>query len=106
MLSHDRAADRDTPRWARLAALACSAAVLAAPLFTPPPAKAAPVPAPPARPAPVRSFLQIRGDLWRASNGNWWTLVYNTPDGLLLVDTINTDYAAWLKGGLARRFPG
>jgi glyoxylase-like metal-dependent hydrolase (beta-lactamase superfamily II) len=61
----------------------------------------------PAAPAPpVRAFLNVRGDIWRASNGNWWSLVYATPDGLLVVDPINPDFAAWLKGELARRFPG
>jgi glyoxylase-like metal-dependent hydrolase (beta-lactamase superfamily II) len=106
MLSYDRAADRKAWRWARFAALACSVAALAGPAVAAPPPRAAAVPAPPPRPAPVRNFLQIRGDLYRASNGNWWTLIYVTPDGILLVDTINADYARWLKAELARRFPG
>jgi glyoxylase-like metal-dependent hydrolase (beta-lactamase superfamily II) len=63
-----------------------------------------PAAAPPA--GPPRTFVQIKDDLWRAGNGNWWCLIYNTPDGLLLVDTISPDFAAWLKGELAKRFPG
>ncbi len=58
------------------------------------------------RPAPPRTFVQIKEDLWRAGNGNWWSLIYVTPDGILLVDPINPDFAAWLKGELDTRFPG
>ena len=50
--------------------------------------------------------MQVKGDLWRAGNGNWWSLVYVTPDGILLVDPISPDFAAWLKGELQTRFPG
>jgi glyoxylase-like metal-dependent hydrolase (beta-lactamase superfamily II) len=69
---------------------------------------------PPATPAPTTSprplgsprlFVQIKDDLWRAGNGNWWSLIYVTPDGILLVDPISTDFAGWLRGELARRFP-
>jgi glyoxylase-like metal-dependent hydrolase (beta-lactamase superfamily II) len=67
----------------------------------------APRPAAPTPPrAPPRAFLPIKGDLWRAGNGNWWSLVYVTPDGIVLVDPISPDFAAWLKGELATRFPG
>jgi glyoxylase-like metal-dependent hydrolase (beta-lactamase superfamily II) len=52
------------------------------------------------------TFVQIKGDLWRAGNGNWWSLIYVTPDGILLADPLNTEHATWLKGELARRFPG
>src|SRR6185312_14772853 len=76
-------------------------------------AKPAPVdtsgqaPLPHGRPrVPVRSFQQVRGDIWRVSNGNWWSLVYDTPAGLLLVDPITPDFAAWMKGQFAVRFPG
>lgn len=55
---------------------------------------------------PVRTFQQVRGDIWRVGNGNWWSLVYDTPDGLLLVDPITPDFAAWMKGQFAERFPG
>jgi glyoxylase-like metal-dependent hydrolase (beta-lactamase superfamily II) len=55
---------------------------------------------------PPRAFVQIKGDLWRAGNGNWWSLIYVTPDGILLVDPISTDFANWVKDQLALRFPG
>lgn len=57
------------------------------------------------RQAPPRQFLQVSTDIWRAGNGNWWSFIYVTPDGIVLVDPINTDFATWLKGELARRFP-
>jgi glyoxylase-like metal-dependent hydrolase (beta-lactamase superfamily II) len=57
------------------------------------------------RAAPPRQLVQVKGDVWRAGNGNWWSFIYVTPDGILLVDPINTDFATWLKGELARQFP-
>ena len=57
------------------------------------------------RPAPPRKLVQVKGDVWRAGNGNWWSFIYVTPDGIVLVDPINTDFATWLKGELARQFP-
>jgi hypothetical protein len=50
----------------------------------------------PRRSGPPRVFVQIKGDLWRAGNGNWWSLIYVTPDGILLVDPISPDFATWL----------
>ena len=92
---------------AGLAAAACLAAFAAVPAAADAQARtAAAAPALPGPPAPVRKFVQIKDDLWRAGNGNWWSLVYVTPDGILVVDTINADFAAWLKDELARRFPG
>lgn len=58
------------------------------------------------RAGPPRVFVQIKGDLWRAGNGNWWSLVYVTPEGILLVDPISADFARWLKSEFATRFPG
>ena len=60
----------------------------------------------PQRPGAFRRFEQIKDDLWRAGNGNWWSLIYVTPDGILLADPISPDFAAWVKGELAKRFPG
>ena len=68
-----------------------------------------PAPAPtqaPQRSGPPRTFVQIKGDLWRAGNGNWWSLIYVTPEGILLVDPISPDFATWVKGQLAARFAG
>lgn len=59
-----------------------------------------------ARPTPPRSFVQIKDDLWRAGNGNWWSLIYITPEGIVLVDPISTDFAGWVKAQLETRFPG
>ena len=88
---------------AALAALACTGAFAQA--QTPAPA---PRPAPAAAPAPPpRPFVQIKDGLWRVGQGNnWWSLVYDTPDGLLIVDPLNPEFATWLKGELGRRFPG
>jgi hypothetical protein len=58
------------------------------------------------RSGPPRTFVRVKGDLWRAGNGNWWSLVYVTPEGILLADPISPDFAAWLKGELQTRFPG
>src|ERR1700723_236697 len=70
------------------------------------PAASAPAATAAQRRGPPRAFVQIKGDLWRAGNGNWWSLIYVTPDGILLVDPISPDFATWLKGQLAMRFPG
>src|ERR1700761_6817819 len=59
-----------------------------------------------AQTGPPRVFQQVKGDLWRAGNGNWWSLIYVTPGGLVLVDPISTDFATWLKAELQTRFPG
>jgi glyoxylase-like metal-dependent hydrolase (beta-lactamase superfamily II) len=71
-------------------------------------AAAAPSAAPPETPRPPRptNFVQIKGDLWRAGNGNWWSLIYVTPDGILLADPISTDFAVRIKAELEQRFPG
>ncbi|MGZ3275685.1 MAG: MBL fold metallo-hydrolase [Caulobacteraceae bacterium] len=88
------------------------AALLAATTLTPWSALAQPAPATPpaaaARPSPPpRPFVQIKDGLWRAGQGNnWWSLIYDTPDGLLIVDPLNPDFATWRKGELAQRFPG
>ncbi len=48
-------------------------------------------PAPPsAQFAPRKNTLtNVKGDLWRAGDGTWFMGILNTPDGLLLVDTLN-----------------
>ncbi len=88
-------------------ALACAAALFCltasgAQAANPPAAGAAPA----APRAPARAFQQVRGDIWRVSNGNWWSLVYVTPDGILLVDPISVEFSTWMKGEFAKRFPG
>lgn len=59
-----------------------------------------------AQPAPQRTIAKVTDDIYRAGNGNWWGLFAVTGDGIILVDPINADFAAWLKVQLAERFPG
>ncbi|HVY65669.1 MAG TPA: MBL fold metallo-hydrolase [Gammaproteobacteria bacterium] len=62
---------------------------------------------PPAvRPAPAREIIHVKGDLYRARNGNWYTAFLVTDAGIILADPINTDFAKWLKADLDTRFPG
>ena len=53
---------------------------------------------------PAREIIPLTGDLYRARNGNWYTIFLVTPDGIILGDPINPAFAAWLKGELATRF--
>jgi glyoxylase-like metal-dependent hydrolase (beta-lactamase superfamily II) len=67
----------------------------------------APTSTPAAAPrAPARAITHVKGDVYRASNGGWYVAILDTPDGLLLVDTISTTFSAWLKEELAKKFPG
>lgn len=59
-----------------------------------------------AQPQRENTFTPITDQIWRGSNGVWHSLVYVADDGILLVDTLNPDYAAWLKATLAEQFPG
>jgi glyoxylase-like metal-dependent hydrolase (beta-lactamase superfamily II) len=59
----------------------------------------------PAQPrGPAREIIPLTGDLYRARNGNWYTIFLVTPDGIILGDPINPAFAAWLKGELDQRF--
>jgi glyoxylase-like metal-dependent hydrolase (beta-lactamase superfamily II) len=54
-----------------------------------------------------REITHVAGDVYRASNNNgWYVGILDTPDGLLLVDTLNVEFAKWLKEALAKKFPG
>jgi glyoxylase-like metal-dependent hydrolase (beta-lactamase superfamily II) len=55
---------------------------------------------------PGRAITHVTGDLYRANNGGWYVGILDTPDGLLLVDTLSVDFAKWLKVELAKKFPG
>src|SRR5262245_45182499 len=55
---------------------------------------------------PPREITQVKGDLYRARNGNWYTAFLVTPAGIVLADPINTGFADWLKPELDKRFPG
>jgi glyoxylase-like metal-dependent hydrolase (beta-lactamase superfamily II) len=56
--------------------------------------------------APARTITQVKGDVYRANNGGWHVAILDTPDGLLLVDTISATFSKWLKDELAKKFPG
>ena len=63
--------------------------------------------APPGPPrAPARAISEVKGDVYRANNGGWHVAILDTPDGLLLVDTISVQFSTWLKTELAKKFPG
>jgi len=48
----------------------------------------------------------VAAGLYRAGNGNWWSLLAVTRAGIILVDPISPDFARWLKAQLDRRWPG
>src|SRR4029079_8805185 len=74
-------------------ALACAALMAATHAF----AQAGP---------PPRTIVRVKDDLYRAGEGNWYTVFLVTPAGIILGDPINENFAPWLKGELDRRFPG
>ena len=55
---------------------------------------------------PPREITQVEGDLYRARNGNWYTVFLVTPAGIILGDPINESFSPWLKAELDSRFPG
>src|SRR5262249_19489973 len=59
---------------------------------------------PPAR-GPAREIIRITDNVYRGRNGAWYSLFFVTPDGIVVVDPINPDFAGWLKGQIAERFP-
>ena len=64
---------------------------------------------PPAQPAaaprgPAREIIRIAPDLYRARNGNWYTIFLVTPAGIVLGDPINLDFARWLRTQIDERF--
>jgi glyoxylase-like metal-dependent hydrolase (beta-lactamase superfamily II) len=54
--------------------------------------------------APRRSIEQVAGGVYTAVNNNHRTVFLVTPEGILLGDPINVDFAKWLKAELATRF--
>ncbi len=48
----------------------------------------------------------VRGSLFRARDGARTTLFLVTPEGILLTDPLNVEFARWLKSELDTRFPG
>jgi len=54
--------------------------------------------------APTRAIVEIADDLYRAQNNNHHVLFMVTDEGIILADTVNTDFMTWLKGELDSRF--
>ena len=53
---------------------------------------------------PMRGIVNVTGQLYRAQNNNHYTVFLVTPDGIIMSDPINRDFARWLKGEIATRF--
>src|SRR6188474_657249 len=56
------------------------------------------------QPPPTRAIVNITGQLYRAQNNNHYTVFLVTPDGIIMSDPINRDFARWLKAEFASRF--
>jgi glyoxylase-like metal-dependent hydrolase (beta-lactamase superfamily II) len=52
---------------------------------------------------PARGIVNITGQLYRAQNDNHYTVFLVTPDGVIMSDPINRDFARWLKAEIATR---
>src|SRR4030095_1466288 len=57
-----------------------------------------------ARQPPQRGIVNITGQLYRAQNVNHYTVFLVTPEGIIMSDPINRDFARWLKTEFATRF--
>lgn len=57
----------------------------------------------PSAEGPVRNIEQIAGDLYRAQDGTHFTVYLVTPDGIILADPLNADFAGWLRTELETR---
>jgi len=53
---------------------------------------------------PARGIVNITGQLYRAQNDNHYTVFLVTPQGIIMSDPINRDFARWLKAEYATRF--
>ena len=53
---------------------------------------------------PLRGIVNVTGQLYRAQNNNHYTVFLVTPEGVIMSDPINRDFARWLKGEIAARF--
>jgi glyoxylase-like metal-dependent hydrolase (beta-lactamase superfamily II) len=59
-----------------------------------------------APPQSRREIIRVTDNIFRASDGIWYSLFLVTADGILLVDPLNTPFAQWLKAQIDQRFPG
>jgi glyoxylase-like metal-dependent hydrolase (beta-lactamase superfamily II) len=57
-----------------------------------------------AQQAPTRGIVNVTGQLYRAQNNNHYTVFLVTPEGIIMSDPINRDFARWLKAEYATRF--
>ncbi len=53
---------------------------------------------------PVRSITPVAGDVYRFQNNQHFGVFMVSPEGIVVVDPINTGAAEWLRGELASRF--
>jgi glyoxylase-like metal-dependent hydrolase (beta-lactamase superfamily II) len=53
---------------------------------------------------PTRGIVNVTGQLYRAQNNNHYTVFLVTPEGVIMSDPINRDFARWLKGEISSRF--
>lgn len=56
------------------------------------------------QPQPPRGIVNLTGQLYRAQNDNHYTVFLVTPDGIIMTDPINREFARWLKVEFASRF--
>jgi glyoxylase-like metal-dependent hydrolase (beta-lactamase superfamily II) len=56
------------------------------------------------QPPVPRGIVNITGQLYRAQNNNHYTVFLVTPEGVIMSDPINRDFARWLKNEIATRF--
>jgi glyoxylase-like metal-dependent hydrolase (beta-lactamase superfamily II) len=73
-----------------------------------PPGGRGPGPGGPAGP-PMRTITQVTPNLYKVNSGAGVaavTVFLVTSDGIVMADPLNPEFAAWLKGELATRFPG
>jgi len=54
--------------------------------------------------APRRVITHVTGDLYRAQNNNHNSAFLVTPEGIIVADPLNTEFAEWLKQELDQRF--
>lgn len=52
---------------------------------------------------PNRGIVRIAGDLYRAQDGFHFTVYLVTPEGIILADPLNADFASWLRTELDNR---
>ena len=55
-------------------------------------------------PPAQRAIVNITGQLYRAQNNNHYTVFLVTPEGIIMSDPINRDFARYLKAEFATRF--